>query len=318
MDIDNYSRGFARRLDTDSMGIVTYGNAATRTFSIAVKGGQSNFKFKIQGRFEYKTTTHTLACPDVTGTYYWYFDIYGDLQVALNGTIGGDTFVRSAICGMAYYNKEEGTFSGAVDEQHGYIYNPEEHLVVHLTNGFTWMNGNTGTIEGLTDGGDTFIKLNASLHFDEDIPISIEELATLPFGYIKTQSGVDGWVLTAADNKIGHIVGGDTYISYNGDVGGGIMGLIECTNSTDYVIMMVLKTNLSGNFKAFKAIGTQTYPSRNSARAGLNNALAAIKLRGFPSAEAEWQQAYICKRNGTLEDDGYGNTHIDLRGRKLA
>ena len=316
MNADGYGRGFCRRLDPDSMGDVTYGNATTRTFSIAVKSTKSFYKFKIGGVWQYKYATETLACPDTTGTYYWYFDTNNVLQVALDGTMGGTVFVLSSICGMAYYNKEEGLFIPAKDEQHGCIYDAEKHLNDHLTKNLLWFTGGEQT--GFADASDSYTSVSASTHFDEDIPISIAALTNMPFAYLKTQSGVDGYVFTTADTKIAHIASGDTYASYNGDTGGGVMGLLECTSSTDYVINMMLATNLVAPYDKIKIIGTQTYSSRNKARAGLNNALSAIKLRGFPSAEAEWQFAWIAKRDGTLEDDGFANPVVNLRGRRLS
>lgn len=314
--MSEYSRGFDRIIKPTQMGVITYGDATTHTFSIAVHPSESYYKFKIYGRWIYKDSTEILACPDATGTYYWYFDTDGVLQVAKNRTIPSSVFVLSSICGMAYYNKEEGIFVGAKDEQHGCIIDGETHLNMHLTRNLKWFSG--GEIIGLADASDVFTSVNPSVHFDEDIPISIEEKTALPFMYLKTQNGVDGWVLTAADNKIAYIASGDTHASYNGDTGNGVMGLIESTNSTDYIIMMVLATNLETPWDKVKVIGQQTYSSRAKARAGLQNALSAIKLLGFPSAEAEWQRAYIARRDGTLEDDGYGNPSIDLRGGVVA
>jgi len=162
-------------------------------------------------------------------------------------------------------------------------------------------------------------KIEAGVHHDEDIILLTPEETTFSFMYLKTQSGVDGWVFTAADANIGHIVSGDTYLSYNGDTGSGVMDLIECGTSTDYVIMLIAQTNLATH-KRVKVIGQQVYSSRSNAREGLKNALKAIELKGLPSAEFEWQYAYICKRSGDLEDSGSPNddTYVDLRGIKIA
>ena len=104
--LNETKRGFDRRVNKDYMGVPTYGNATTRTFTLTPKATFSYFEFWAGGKRFEKATAQSLACPDVTGTYYWYFDTNGTLQVALDGTIGGDAFVLSAICGMAYYNKE--------------------------------------------------------------------------------------------------------------------------------------------------------------------------------------------------------------------
>lgn len=308
-----YKRGFDRRINTKYMGTPTYGTAETRTFTLSPKAGTAYFEFWAGGKRFEKTSAESLACPDVTGTYYWYFDTDGVLQVALNGTIDGDTFATSAICGMAYYNKEALIFEGAVDEQHGVNMSGDSHLYLHLTQKFKWANG--GEIDGLVDGASTYNSISESVHFDEDIANFSPASTQHSFMYREgNDENLAGWVFSTPDNNIGFKNGG-SYVVYN-EWNGSNWVLTQSNFSTDYIIYLFGKTNLITH-KYVKVVGQQVYSSRSSAREGLLNSLKAIKLQGFPSAEFEWQFAYICKRDGTLEDDGLGNAYIDLRGRKI-
>jgi len=302
---DEYKRGFDR-LNPDSMGNCSY-DFTTRTFSIEPKAGQSSFTFYAKGVFYEKTVAENITFPDVSGTYYFYFDVNGDLQYDLHTDLTEEIFLTSAITGLCYYDAVDKIGEYASDEQHGLIISPSTHFNLHMTRGFKWAVG--GDIEGLTDGGDTFSKITASLHFDEDIPISTAEITTKPFMY---RSGANGeWKLTSSTNKIGYIKSGDTYVSFNKKVAG-VWGLEESTSSTDYIIMFDVKTNFA--VTPYRTIiGQSAFPNRSSARDALLNELELVKLEGLPSTEIEFEAAYICKRNGTLEDDGNGNTHIDLR-----
>jgi len=300
-------RGF-NRLDSDTMGTVSVVDG-TRTFSHAVKAGEAEFYFWSGGTQFVKTTTQTVVFPDTTGTYYFYYDTSGVLQYVENSAITEAVFLTVAICGMLYWNAVTNESWLASDELHGIIMDPSSHFNLHLTRGFLWAVGGVPT--GFADASDVYTSISASLHFDEDIPISTDAVTSTPFMY---RTGSDGeWVMTATDDlKIGHIASGDTYISWN-EYTGGAWQLTESASSTDYIIYMMVKTNFAD--KPYrKIVGQQTYASRALARDGLMYALNAIKLNGLSSPEVEFQYAWIAKRNGDLEDDGNGNAYVDLRG----
>ena len=301
-------RGF-NRLDPDHMGVPSY-TVGTRTF--ALTPDHDYFEFWAGGvRFK-KATAQTIVWPDTTGMYYFYFDTNGDLQYVLNASLTEAIFLVSAICGLVYYNKTAGVADGAKDEQHGVEGNggmdSSTHFNLHLTHGFHWAQG--GLITGLADASSVYTNIGVGLHFDEDIINVSALIEATPFYY---KLGADGeWTKTANDLNIAHIASGDTYASWN-EYTGGAWQLTECTNSTDYVIMMMVKFNFATD-PYRKLIGTQTYASRNAARDGLANELKAISLAGLSSSEAEFQFAWIAKRAGDLEDDGSGNAYVDLRG----
>ncbi len=307
---NSYKRGFDR-LEVNTMGEPTY-TAGTRTFALAVKSGQTLFQFWSGGVLYKKTTTQSIVWPNVTGTYYFYFDTTGTLQYVLNASMTEAIFLRCALCGLVYWNATESSIIiQAIDEQHGIIMDGSTHLRLHSIEGFTWSKGSD--LIGLADAADDYTEIEGGSAFDEDIYLSTLATATHPFLYRKGADG--GWVETAADNKAGHIVSGDSNVSYNQEVGG-VWELTESTNTTDYIIYMIIKTNDSVNpYK--KVVGQQVYASRNLARKGLKGELKAIDLQGFPSSEATYYYAYIVKKNGDVEDDGEGHAFVDLRGMPL-
>jgi hypothetical protein len=175
-----------------------------------------------------------------------------------------------------------------------------------------WVHGSGGAIVGLTDGGNKYTLIEASTHMDEDIPIATPNIVNTPFAYRYGSNG--RFRVTTPNTDIGYMEPGNSVVSYN-VFDNGSWGLAASTSSTDYIIYFLLKTNFS-QIPYVKLIGTEVYASRSAARAALLNDIRAINLKGGPGAEMEFQAAYICKRNGTLEDAGSPtyNTHVDLRG----
>jgi len=301
----SYKRGFDRQ-EPDTMGVPSY-VAGTRTFSLAVKGGESYFGFWSYGKRYNKTTTQSVIWPIDAGTYYFYFDEDGELQYVIDTGFTSAIFIKSAICGLVHWNGSE-IIVQAKDEQHGGM-EPATHLRLHLADGAKYAQG--GDITGLVDASSTYTSIAAMLSVDEDINIMTAETTTAPFLYREGATGV--WKQTAVDNNIGHIASGDTYISWN-EWTGSTWQLTESASSTDYIIYYFLWTNDSVN-PIKKLVGQQPYASRSDARDGLLSEIGKIDIGGFPSTEAYLMYAYIAKRNGTLEDDGEGNTYVDLRGK---
>jgi len=215
-----------------------------------------------------------------------------------------------AITGLYYINVEDDVLWTAKDEQHGIVMDPMTHMNLHMTQGMKWSQG--GELTGMTDGGDTFTQVEAASHFDEDIPVTTLAITTMPFVYRYGSNG--RFRVTAADNKTGYIASGDSYVSYNKETTG-VWDLVESTGSTDYIIYFIAKTNFD-QIPYVKFIGTETYSSRTNARDALLTDITAMNLAGTPGAELELQFAYICKRDGTVEDAGSPtyNVYVDLRG----
>jgi len=300
------TRGFDR-LNPDTMGEVS-AVASTQTFSHSVKSGESLFRFWAGGKYYEKTTTQSVTFTNTTGTYYFYYDTDGVLQSTPNSSMTEAIFLVSAMCGIVYYNKEEGTVWIGKDEKHGIIMTPADHFLTHMT--LKFRNSQGGNITGLTDGGSTYTNIGVGVYHDEDI-VNVAMLSTAhKFMYRDGANG--GWKLhsNTADNKIALMNGANAVWN---EWTGTTWQLTDCASSTDYVIGYVLKTNLDGEAGLVKLIGHNAYPNRGQAREALFENIDTLYLEGLSSSECQFQFAYIYKRDGTLEDDGNGETYIDLR-----
>ena len=301
---DKYKRGFDR-LDTDTMGVPSY-TEGTRTFSMAVKGGQSHFKFYVGGNVVIKTTTQSVVWDTASGIYYFYFDTDGVLQYILNSGLTEAIFKTSVICGLCSWDSvAEKAIVQAVDEQHGIIMDSATHFRMHLVEGARYMQG--GNITGLANGSDEYTEIATLVSADEDITIVNTTITTTPFIYKEGPNGE--WKETTADLKVGYDGGGNTY--WNKDTAG-TWSLEAGGSATDFVIYYMLWTNDVTN-PIKKIVGQQAYSNRGNARDGLLKELGNITMQGLPSTEAYFMYAYIVERNGDLEHDGDGNTHVDMR-----
>jgi len=305
---EKYKRGFDR-LNPDNMGEPSY-DEGTRTFALSVISGQAYFEFWAGGKYGRRTATESIIWPDVTGTYYFYFDTDGVLQYALSHDITEEIFKTSALCGLCYWNAAEGAaIVQAVDEQHGILMDASTHFRLHMVEGARHMHG--GGITGLVDGSAVYTSIGQNISADEDITIITPPTTTTPFIY---REGVGGaWVETATPGlAIGHDGGGNTY--YNLYTSGTDTWSLEAGGSaTDYVIYYFVWTNDANN-PVKKIVGQHAYSSRSNARDALINEVGKLKEGGFPSTETYLMFAYIVQRNGGLEDDGSGNAYVDLRG----
>ncbi len=301
---NKYKRGFDRNLP-DTMGDVAY-DESTRTFTHAPKSGQDEFYFFVMGNKIHKTATDSIVWPDVTGTYYFYYDTDGVLQYTINSDFVEAIFIPACICGLVYWNATtQKALIQAGDEKHGVSAEAYWHLNHHLGVGAQWNFGLNPL--GFVDGSDTYSGFSLGVSSDEDIFHTTPASTTNPFVW---REGADGeWVESAPDNKIAHM--GSSYAYWN-EWTGSIWQLTESASSTDYIIYFSAWTNDTNN-PVKKLVGQKTYSSRNAAREGLQLELTAIKMQGLPGTEIYSVIAYIAKRNGDLEDDGNGNAYVDLR-----
>ena len=310
-EIESKFRGWDR-LNPSSMGDINY-DLATRTFSISPKSGEPNFYFFVDGDRFTKATTQSVQWPDETNTYYFYFNPDGELHWAINGTIPIETFIRIAVCGLIYYNKEDNLMLYAPDEQHGippYGLVPMDHVKQHLTIGFVHSHG--GQLLDVADGNTHHGKITSSLHFDEDIPCYTDEITGgVPWCYRDGLSG--GWVLSDPDTRV-TLMNWDTGVSvYNeyDETSGWV--LTDSDSDTDFMIEYLIKTNF--NIPYMKVCAQQVYPTIGTARSAIAADMERLKMDGMAGQELEFQYAWIGKKNGVLKADDDGKLLIILKGQ---
>lgn len=286
-------------------------NTSTRTFTTSVKSGQSDYTFWCNGHKIIKTTSESVILPNVTGTYYIYFDNDGVLQYVLEGNIALEQFYQNAITGLVYWNAETGA-GIAGDERHGKTMDARTHHYNHSTYGARYEADGGMDITGLTNGGTTFSTITSGSFWDEDIRHSVSLTSTAPFIYRYGAAGA--WRSTAAGNEVSYNAGGNYDVWNEWD--GSTWKLTEGASDSDFWIIFTIATpDLSGSYIK-KILGQNSYPSRSAARAALEDEINKITTDGLPSPEFVFLHAWIVKRDGTLVADADGNTHIDLRALK--
>ena len=279
-----------------------------------MQGGESDFYFWANGIKYTKTTTQSTVIPNVTGTYYVYFDNSGNIQNVIEGSMPLSVIYENAIVCLVYWNATAG--SGMLgDERHGIRMSAATHGYNHLTFGARYDDSDGAMdITGLSSGGATYTNTTAGHFWDEDIRHNVALQTTHKFLYRLGATGE--WTQTAAANTVSYKDGADTYHSWN-EWTGSTWQLTEGTSSTDYwIIFYVTTPDVSGsNIK--KIIGQNAYSSRNNARAAIETEIRALNTGGLPNPEMLFLYATIVRRNGTLQTlDGGSDLYLDLRYTK--
>ncbi len=291
-------------IDTATLPDLTFTDG-TRTFDVAVQGGESDFSFWVNSKKFTKTSTQSTTIAAVTGTYYIYFDNAGAIQNVEVASLVPAVFYEYAIVGIVYWNNTAGAgFAGS--EVHGKMMDGRTHHFNHATMGARYESGLDTT--GLVADQATSTGTSSGFFWDEDIRHTIAAQATAPFIYRLGATGE--WTTIAATNAIGHLVGGNTVWN---EWTGATWQLTESAASTDFIIYFTIVSPDIGSYPVKKIIGQNGYPTRSAARAAIETELNAISLAGLPSPEFIFLSAYIVQRDGELEDLADGSTHIDLR-----
>lgn len=281
----------------------------TRVFTASIKSGSSDFYFWCSGLKFSKTSSESVTIPDVTGTYYTYFDNSGTLQYVNQDSVTAPLLYEYAIVGLIYWNATAQE-SEVGNECHGIRMSSATHDFEHHTYGARYQSG--FDIEGLSAGNDTYTHVTSGGFRDEDILHMVDAIASAPFIYRLGTTGE--WWRTLPDLNIGHNAGG-TYDVWNEDTGT-TWQLTEGTNSTDYFITFLIeKPSITGS-NLNKIISQGTYSSANRARGAIESEQSKLVLNGLPSPEFVFIGAIIVNRNGELQLLSDGSLYYDLRVQK--
>jgi len=283
---------------------------STRTLTVSVKSGSSDFYFWAGGYKHTKTTSQTVVLPDTTDSYFCYFDVSGVLQYVSHSAIPEAAFYDYALTALVRWNSTQAT-SGLGDERHGVRMSGATHEQHHRTVGATYESG--FNIEGLVSGSTTFTQLTSGYMFDEDIRHSLNACSTVPTLYMYGAAGA--WTAASATNEVGLKESGDTYYSYN-YWDGSTWTLREGTSSTDYYIIFFAQTPQYEGSGAVRFLGQNAYSSRSKARDAIDSEINKLKLDGLPSPEILFTHAIIIKRDGKVQTLADGSLYVDLRALK--
>lgn len=301
-----FTNGFDLQ-DSDSMGTLSWTDG-TRTFSVAVKSGETSFHFWANGKKITKTTTQSVVVPDTTGVYYTYFDNAGALQYVPESAVPLAAFYEYAIVGIVRWNAVQGS-GGAGNERHGIRMSGATHFANHETFGALYVSGLD--IEGLSGGSKTYTQTTSGVFRDEDIRHSLAAQSTSPYMY---RLGTDGaWTTVAASNEVGLKEATATYYQWN-EWTGATWQLTEGTPTSDYFITFFVATpNIAAGASVVKIIGHNSYATVAIARAAIETEVHTLQLEGLPGPEIVFLYAVIVKRDGNLQELADGSEYYDLR-----
>lgn len=279
-------------------------NASTRTFTITPTG--ASFSFYQKGTKFVKTVAETLVIPNVTDTYYIYYNAAGSLAYRT----GHYVFETDAPVATVYWNATAGSAPYFADERHGIALDWQTHEYLHRTRGAVLASGFEASNyivggDGSLDAHVQFDLANGTF-FDEDLQVDVTHSNTptantwqqdlqgparIPMLY---HSGTS-WVIDAPTNY--PLKRNSTLPQYNRNTGG-VWDTAEVQNKNYATTWIVATNNL--NYPIVGIIG-QSY-SDNSGQAEAVT-FADLDLTGFPVAEFRPLYKLIFKCS-----TGYSNT----------
>ena len=162
--------GFAVRTDS----IISF-NDPTRTFSISPRN--TSYTIYNSGRRFVKSTTETVQIPNVSGSYYLYFDANGVLTTFSSIQFAGYVFVS-----YIYWNAVTQTATVYADERHGMTMDSATHSYLHNSFGTQYISGLLLTNYTITGTGssasDATVGITGGVLLDKDLQITIVNSAT--------------------------------------------------------------------------------------------------------------------------------------------
>lgn len=286
-DITSEPTGFENRTSSS----LSFNNVS-RQLSISVQSPFTSWTVFRQGVKKVFNSTQSVAIPNTTGLYFFYFDSNFTLQYQVgfgNNIILSDVFVATV-----YWNS--GTSVGLLaDERHGLTMDGQTHAYLHSNFGTRYTSGLE--VSNFILGGDGSLDSHAQLAVssgaiaDEDIRINITDAASPsnPFEQVLSpiakipimyRSGVNGdWVLLTATNF--PIKLGATRAQYN-QLNGGSWQLTDATGNHKCLSMWLFATNMPDN-PVIAIMGQAEYNNINDATA--NATYESLNFGSLPSAE---------------------------------
>lgn len=264
--------------DTDTMGDISFVDG-TRTFSIAPKAGESDFRFWDKGIEYVKTSQEDLIITDVEGVHVLYYD-GATLTDAVNpsGYLMSTLVRQVPLVSIMYWNATDKELIYFGEERHGMQMDGSTHSYLHYTVGLAYLSGlglNTLDVDqnGSLDAHAQF-GVDAGGLNDEDIyisPSAVTSTTGLPIYYM----------LGAGPRWVRDINAGFSVRTYDGTTAtrlayneytGGAWQLTE-ESGGDFVLYHVFATTEIDS-PMICIMGQNGYNNKSSARAG-----AAVEIR---------------------------------------
>lgn len=268
-------------------------NNTTKTFTISLASGQTEFIIWTKGTRRTYTTSQSVSIgtTPATGLYYIYFDANGILQYKTTYfTWDSDTPIA-----YVYWNANTSKAEFIADERHGITLDWATHEYLHRTRGAVIANGfsisnYTTTGDGTSDTHVT-VDLGNGTFFDEDLEVNITHSSTPTVGTftqiligdaeipIFYQSGASGsWIRDIATIYPVKYASGER-IRYNQLSGGN--WVTTQINNNQYGVTFIVATN-DINAPIIGLLGQQQFVNIGDAE-GYD--FSSLALPGFPIVE---------------------------------
>lgn len=312
-------------------------NESTRVFSITPVSG--NFRIFFAGVVYVVASTVSVTIPNVTGTYYIYFDADTKQLTSFNLT-GTDTdalniislLKRHVVVSMIYWNDTSGKAILVGDERHGITMDGDTHAHLHISFGAQWTSGlaiNTMIVDanGTSNTQAQFDVSNGVIR-DEDIRLTIEDglpQELTPIASIPTAYRINGgWKITPTKNFPFVLSGEDpsytgTLPAYNYEVTPGVWALAGVVNN-NYLLTHIVATNDIRH--PIMAIAGGTYTTISTARTASTTELTTLTGLPFPefvplgTLIAQCSTSYTNTPKATFRSTSDGKAYVDWRGSR--
>lgn len=265
--------------------VISFDNT-NRIFSISPVS--NSFEIWTRGIRRTITNTRTITIPNITGLYYIYFDVNGELQYKT-------TFFdwpNDCITAYVYWNSSEGNAPFVADERHGITLDWQTHEYLHRTRGAAIASGFNADNYILNGDGssNTHIQLDiaSGTFFDEDLQVDITSTNTpvantwqqdligpakIPMFYL---SG-NAWKIDAPTDF--PVKKGATLAQYN-LYNGSSWSTADIDNNKFGVTFIVATNNI--NYPVIGVIGQSNHANQGDAEA---TQFQDLNLTGFPVVE---------------------------------
>ena len=152
-------------------------NDITRTFTIEPRTPTySSYEYYIKGQKYTVTAPNSIQLPDITETYFIYFDANQNLQFH-TGNFAPWLVIDVVLASIVYWNATDQQASYVADERHGISMDGDTHSHFHISFGTLYINGLGVTNINTAGNGDQDSHAQCSIENgiirDEDLSINI-------------------------------------------------------------------------------------------------------------------------------------------------
>jgi hypothetical protein len=300
-----------------------------RTFTIEPLAPATEFSFYVKGIKFTKTSTETVTFADTDGIWLFYFDEDGVLQAGQTA-LSGAIFTENAICGVAYWNSDDGEVIYFGEERHGMVMDGVTHRYLHDTEGTRFIDGHAlGDITADGDGDDNahaIFSTEAGEIADEDLFLSAEARTTGDEFYTYYKEGATGtWRRTGPSPYPVVYNGTWDRIGYNNFNGTSSEWEQADPGDNDFVLAHIYRVN-SVTQPYIAVQGQAEYPNLGAARDGAADELSQLVTQGLPFQEFYPLGTIIFQTNDGAYDNDVsarirstddGDDYVDWRLQRL-